>query len=149
MFFSSRLRGVMSCVSHVSEGNDSATSSNFFCSEPWREKEGGAEGHSIHLHSGRETNLTISVLSRSRVRHLGFATSQGGRAPGVRVCLSIFSQVRSLGDGPRAFAPHLTASKALRNPPDPAQAPLVRAQPLFLAPRPLRLASSPPFLLPV
>ena len=92
---------------------------------------GGAEGHSIHLHSERETNLTISVLSRSRVRHLGcpngFATPHGaGRVPGVRVCLSIFSQVRSRGDGPRAYAPHLTASKPFalrpRGPPGPAQA---------------------------
>ena len=130
MFLSSRLRCVMSCVSHVSEGKDSVTSSNFFCSEPWREREGGAEGHPIHLHSERETNLTISVLSRSRVRHLGcpngFATPQGAACPAcvcafrssVKSEVGVTGRVRTRHISPRQSPSHYARAAA----PGPAQA---------------------------
>ena len=78
----------------------------------------------------------------------------GSRVPGVRVCLSIFSQVRSRGDGPRAYAPHLTASKPFApcpRPPGPApprsHSP-GRARPFILAsrspPSPSLLRAVPP-----
>ena len=63
MFLSSRLRCVMSCVSHVSEGKDSVTSSNFFCSEPWREREGGRrDTRYISTASAKRTSQFRSFL---------------------------------------------------------------------------------------
>ena len=131
MFLSSRLRCVMSCVSHVSEGKDSVTSSNFFCSEPWREREGGRrDTRYISTASARETNLTISVLSRSRVRHLGcpngFATPQGAACPAcvcafrssVKSEVGVTGRVRTRHISPRQSPSHSARAAA----PGPAQA---------------------------
>ena len=91
-------------------------------------REGGAEGHSIHLHSERETNLTISVLSRSRVRHLGcpnrFATPQGAACPAcvcafrssVKSEVGVTGRVRTRHISPRQSPSHSARAALLSRP---------------------------------